>query len=90
MLELPSAGGNGWSKNEDDILVPTKNVMPAAPKGFDQLKTCKCKSGENNQCASRQKELLCCDGCYCEENCEIEINIQWKVTKTTSDYQISQ
>ena len=27
MLELPSADGNGWSKNEDDELVPTKNII---------------------------------------------------------------
>ena len=71
MLELPSADGNGWSKNEDDELVPTKNIMPAAPEGLDELTTCKCKSGcKNNRCACRRKELLCCDGCYCEEDCE--------------------
>ena len=71
MLELPSADGNGWSKNEDDELLPTKNIIPAAPEGFDELTTCKCKSGcKNNRCSCRRKELLCCDGCYFEENCE--------------------
>ena len=68
MLELPSTDGNGWSKNEDDELVPTKNklvptknklvptknIMPAAPERFDELTTCKCKSGcKNNRCACR-------------------------------------
>ena len=49
----------------------TKNVMPVAPEGSDELTTYKCKSGcKNNRCACRRKELLCCDGCYCEENFE--------------------
>ena len=48
MLELSSADGNGWSKNEDDELVPTKYIMPAAPEEFDELTTCKCKSGCKN------------------------------------------
>ena len=54
MLELPSTDDNGWSKSEDDELVPTKNIIPAAPEGQHELTTCKCKSGcKNNRCACR-------------------------------------
>ena len=47
ILELPSADGNEWLKNEDDDeLVPAKNVMLAVPERFNELTTtCKCKSG---------------------------------------------
>ena len=56
MLELPPADGSGWSKNEEYELVPTKNIMSAAQEGFDELTTCKCKSGcKNNRCACRRK-----------------------------------
>ena len=46
ILELSSADGNGWLKNEDaDELVPTRNVMLEVPERFNELTTCKCKSG---------------------------------------------
>ena len=71
ILNLPTPDGNGWSKDENGYLVPTKNVNPAAPEGFVELTTCKCKKGcKTNRCACCKNDLLCSDACYCGDNCE--------------------
>ena len=71
ILNLPTPDGNGWSKDEGGYLVPTKNVNPAAPEGFVELTTCKCKKGcKTNRCACRKNDLLCSDACYCGDDCE--------------------
>ena len=92
MLELPSADGNGWLKNEDDDeLVPNKNIMPAVPGRLIELKTCKCKSGfkitdvlvdERNSCVVMTVIV--------RKTVKVKINMHWKVIKTMNDYQISQ
>ena len=71
ILNLPTPDGNGWSKDENGYLVPTKKVNAAASEGFVELTTCKCKKGcKTNRCACCKNDLLCSDACYCGDNCK--------------------
>ena len=37
MLNLPSPTGNGWSRDDEDNICPTKMLNPSAPEGFMEL-----------------------------------------------------
>ena len=70
MLNLPSPLGNGWSRDEEDNICPTKMLNRPAPEGFMELTICWCKTTcGTNRCSYKRHGLLCSGACYCE-TCE--------------------
>ena len=72
MMNLPTPVGNGWSRDDDDIICPTRMINPPAPEGFVELTVCRCKpTCSTNRCSCRKNGLLCSGACYCESSaCE--------------------
>ena len=72
MMNLPTPIGNGWSRDDDVIICPTRMIKPPAPEGFVELTVCRCKTTcSTNKCSCRKNGLLCSGACYCESSaCE--------------------
>ena len=70
MLNIPSPTGNGWRRDKEDNICPTKMLNPPAPEGFVELTICQCKTTCGmNRCSCKRNGLLCSGACYCE-TCE--------------------
>ena len=67
------------AKSEDEEFEPIGSLKPIASDKLQNLISCVCKSGcENNTCSCRKNQLKCmtfcsvCRGCDCSNSVEVE------------------
>ena len=66
-LDLPPIDGNGWTVS-NNIYVPQRCILPAAPAGVLELVKCSCKGScdpEKTICSCVRNKLSCTALCKC-------------------------
>ena len=86
MLNLPSPIENGWSRDEEDSMCPTKMLNPPAHEGFVELTICRCETTCGmNRCSCERNGFLYSGACYCE-TCENNVEEYSDSEESEMDY----
>ena len=71
LLSLPSPIGNGWMRDENNMMQHEMMSNKPVPDVVAELTHCTCKKGcQTNQCRCRKSNLQCMEACLCHDTCK--------------------